>query len=125
MHPWRIVSLVGAGFAALSLPFPYVTLPALGAIDGVEAVAWPALLPLAPLLLAAIAGDRRRGLRPLGVLAALVAAAAAVLFASLKLSDAILAVRGAAGGALGSGGFVLLGGTLVCLGGAATAAVRP
>lgn len=124
MHPWRIVALVGAGFTVLSLPFPFVTLPALGAIDGIEAAAWPALLPLAPLVLAAVLGDRRRGLRLFGVMAALLAAAGAVLYAALKLTDAVLAVRAASGGSLGSGGFVLLGGALVCLGGAATAAVR-
>lgn len=124
MHPWRIVTLVGAAFAVLSLPFPFATLPTLGAIDGIDAAAWPALLPLAPLVLAAVIGDRRRGLRSLGVIAALLAAAAAVLYAALKLTDAVLAVRSASGASLGSGGFVLLGGALLCLGGAATAAVR-
>jgi len=124
MHPWRIVTLVGAGFTALSLPFPFATLPALGAINGIEAAAWPALLPLAPIVLAAVIGDRSRGLRPDGVVAALVAASAAVLYAALKLTDAVLAVRAASGASLGTGGFVLVGGTLVCLAGAATAAVR-
>lgn len=124
MHPWRIVALVGAGFTALSLPFPFATLPALGAIDGIEAAAWPALLPLAPLVLVAVIGDRRRGLRPVGVMAMLLAASAAVIYSSWKLTDAVLAVRAASGASLGTGGFVLLGGTLVCLGGAATAAVR-
>lgn len=124
MHPWRIVALVGAGFTVLSLPFPFATLPALGAIDGIEAAAWPALLPLAPLVLVAVIGDRRRGLRPLGVVAVLLAASAAVIYSAWKLTDAVLAVRAASGASLGSGGFVLLGGALVCLGGAATAAVR-
>jgi hypothetical protein len=121
MHPWRIVALVGAGFTALSLPFPFATLPALGAIDGIEAAAWPALLPLAPIVLAAV-GDRSQASGRRGV--ALVAASAAVLYAAFKLTDAVLAVRAASGASLGTGGFVLVGGTLVCLAGAATAAVR-
>jgi hypothetical protein len=124
VHPWRIITIVGAAFAALSLVFPFATLPVFGVLDGVAADAWPALLPLLPPILVAALGDWRRGLRPMVAVPVILTACLAVLFAVVKLTDALVAVRATAGAALGAGGFVLLGGTLISLGGTAVALSR-
>ncbi len=123
VHVWRWMTLVGSGFAALALLLPFASFPVLGSIDGIGATAWPALLPLAAVGVVAVNGSRHQGLGTIGVIAVVVATAAAVLYAAVKLVDAVLAVRATSGATLGSGGFVLLGGTLFTLVGAA-AAVR-
>ncbi|MBI5157462.1 MAG: hypothetical protein HZA58_05535 [Acidimicrobiia bacterium] len=124
MHLWRLITLVGTGFAALAMAFPFATLPVLGIIGGIEADAWPALLPLTPVAAAAVFGDRERGLRPPVAIAVILTACLAVLFAVFKLSDALVAVNDTAGASLGAGAFVLLGGTLIALAGTATALSR-
>lgn len=124
MHPWRPIAIVGSAFAAVSLLFPFATLPVLGVLDGLEADAWPALIPLLPVVLVALIGDWGRGLRPGPAVGVIAAACLAVLFATAKLADAVLAVRAATGASMGAGAFVLLGGTLIALGGTAAALSR-
>ena len=124
MHPWRLITLVGAGFCGLAMLFPFATLPVLGALDGVEAEAWPALLPLAPVVLAAAFGDWRRGLRPAAAIPLILLTCAAVLFAVVKLTDALVAVGDTAGASTGAGGFVLVGSTLMTLVGTTVALSR-
>lgn len=104
--------------------FPFATLPVLGILDGIDAAAWPVLIPLLPVVLVALIGDWDRGLRPTGAVMVIVAACLGVVFAVVKLADAILAVRSAAGGSLGAGGFVLVLGTLIALGGSTAALSR-
>ncbi len=104
--------------------FPFATLPVLGILNGIESAAWPALIPLLPVVLVALIGDWSRGLRPGAAVAVIVTACIGVVFAVVKLADAILAVRNAAGGSLGAGGFVLVLGTLIALGGATAALSR-
>lgn len=124
MHPWHPIAIVGTAFAALSMPFPFATLPVLGVLNGIEADAWPSLIPLLPLVLFASMGDWGRGLRPTAAIAVIVPACLAVIFAVAKLADAVLAVRATTGASMGAGAFVLLGGTLIALGGAAAALSR-
>ncbi len=124
MHPWRLITLVGAGFAALSMVFPFATLPVLGIIAGIEADAWPALLPLIPVVATAAVGDWDRRLRPPAALGLILCSCLAVLFAVFKLSDALVSVADTAGASLGAGAFVLLGGTLIALAGSAVALSR-
>lgn len=104
--------------------FPFATLPVLGILNGIDAAAWPALIPLLPVVLAALIGDWDRGLRPSAAIAVIVAACLSVVFAAVKLADAILAVRNASGGSVGAGGFVLVLGTLIALGGSTAALSR-
>lgn len=124
MHPWRLVAIVGAGFAALAMVFPFATLPVYGALDGVAADAWPALLPLIPVVVAAAVGDWRRGLRPLAGIVAVIAGCAAVLFAVVKLADVMMAVRDLEAASLGAGGIVLVAGCLIALTGTITSLAR-
>ena len=77
--------------------FPFVTLPVLGILNGVGAEAWPALIPLLPVVLVAAIGDWNRALGPTAALTAIVTVCLGVVFAVVKLADAILAVRSTAG----------------------------
>lgn len=124
MHLWRPVAIVGAGFTGLALLFPFATFPVLGVLNGIDADAWPALLPLAPVVAVAVIGDWSRGLRPMAAFPVIVMACLAVLFAVLKLADAAVATRDIAGASLGAGNFVLLGGTLIALTGSALSLTR-
>ena len=124
MHLWRLITLVGTGFAALAMAFPFVTLPVVGVIAGIEADAWPALLPLIPVVAAAALGEWDRGLRPPAAIPLILSGSLAVLFAVFKLTDALVSVADTAGASLGAGAFVLLGGTLIALSGTAVALSR-
>jgi len=124
VHLWRLITLVGTGFAALAMAFPFATLPVVGVIAGIEAEAWPALLPLIPVGAAAAFGDWGRGLRPPVAIPLILSASLAVLFAVFKLTDALVSVGNTAGASLGAGAFVLLGGTLIALAGTAVALSR-
>jgi hypothetical protein len=124
VHLWRLITLVGTGFAALAMAFPFATLPVVGVITGIEAEAWPALLPLIPVAAAAALGDWDRGLRPPVAIPLILSASLAVLFAVFKLTDALVAVADTAGASLGAGAFVLLAGTLIALAGTAAALTR-
>jgi hypothetical protein len=124
VHPWRPVALAGFGFAALAMLFPFVTLPVVGVIDGIEADAWPALIPLLPVLAAAVLGDRTEAPGPGAGVALVLLACSSLVFAIVKLSDAIIAVRNVAEGSVGAGPTVLVGGALVAMVGCVVALSR-
>ena len=123
MHLSRIVIIGGTGFGVLAMLLPFASFPIVGSVDGISADAWPALLPLMVVALLAVTGRWREGLGPVAGIISVIAAAAALVFAVVKLTDAVLAVRSAAGANLGPGALVLLVSVLVVLGGAAAAAL--
>jgi len=108
VHLSRPVVLAGTAFAGMALLLPFVRLPVLGAIDGIGADAWPALLPAVPAVAAAVFGDWSRGNGPLVGTTALVLACAGLLFAVVKLADALIAIRGVDGASFGAGSPVLV-----------------
>lgn len=124
MHPWRPITLVGIAFATLSLTFPFATLPVVGSIGGLDADAWPALLPLIPVALAAAFGDWTAAPRPGRATLLVVLGCGAVLFAVVKAVDAIIATRDVVGATTGAGVVVLVGGTVVALAGTVVALSR-
>jgi hypothetical protein len=117
MHPWRPISLVGIAFAAVSLLFPFVTLPLLGVLDGISADAWPALLPLLPVAFAAALGDWTLSPRPWAAVALILLACSSVLFSVVKVVDANGAVSSVDDASLGAGPLVLLAGAVITLAG--------
>ena len=125
MHGSRPVVLVGTAFAAIALSLPFVRFPVVGAVDGIGAAAWPALLPLIPAMAAAIFGDWSAGSRPLVGVTALLLACGGLLFAVLKLTDALIAARDLAGASFGAGAPVLVVGVAVAAVGAGLALRRP
>lgn len=125
MHAFRPVVLVGAVFVALALVLPFVTLPVAGAVDGISGDAWPALIPIAPVVLNAALGDWSRGNSRLAATAAIVLSCSGLLFAVRKLVDALDAVRGLDEGTLGPGAPVLVAALSVVVVGAALSLRRP
>lgn len=124
MHPWRPIVLVGIAFAGLAMLFPFATFPVVGTLDGLAADAWPALLPLIPVAVRALVGDWSETPRPLGAVIVVALACCALLFAIVKLTDALVAVRAVTGAAPGAGPIVLIGGTLVAVAGTVVALSR-
>ncbi len=90
-----------------SLLLPFLTLPSQGTVNGIEGDAWPILILLGPVLLPAILGDRREGLRTPVALLTVVFSCGAVLFAVAKLIDAARAAD-QAGGSVGLGSWAIL-----------------
>ncbi len=126
MHPGRLVVTAGVVVAGLAVLFPFVDLPVIGTVDGVDGDAWPALIPLAAVLLPALLGDRSLGHRARSGVPSLVACCTAAVFASAKLADSVGAVRDAGEGAsLGAGPWVMLVGTLVAIVGEVLAMTIP
>lgn len=125
MHLSRPVVVVGTVFALIGLALPFARFPVVGAVDGFGADAWPALLPLVPAVAGALLGDRTQGTRPLAGTLSLISACGGGVFAALKLSDALIAVRGVSGASLGAGPMVLLAAVMVVIGGAALALRSP
>ncbi len=117
MHRSRIVILTGAILAAVSLFLPFVDLPVVGTINGLDGDAWPAAALLGVPAVLALIGDRAEGFGHSGTVLAVVAAAPAVVFAVFKLIDARKAVDAAGVGSLGVGVWMLLAATLVGLAG--------
>lgn len=115
MHPWRPIVIGGALFASLAMLLPFATFPVAGVYDGLEAAAWPALLPLVPVVATAAIGDWSRGLRPLPAITFILLSAGSLLYAVVKIADAVVAVRSTEGASLGAGGFVLAGAVGVTL----------
>ena len=115
MHRSRLVTLAGVALAGLALFLPQVHLPVLGPVDGFDGAAWPVMLPLAPLALFALLGDRPEGYRlPVAVLAVLLSCSA-VVFAVAKAVDAVAAAGAVEGGAVRAGPWVVLAGTALAL----------
>jgi hypothetical protein len=124
VHPWRPIVIGGAAFSALAMLLPFASVPVAGVYDGIDAAAWPALLPLIPVVGTAALGDWARGLRPLTATGLVVLTCGAVLYAVVKIADAVVAVRSADGASLGAGSFVLTGGAAVVLIGCVLAMAR-
>ena len=125
MHLHRPIVLAGAVFGVLALFLPFVRLPVMGPIDGIAGDGWPALAIAAPVVAKAAVGDWSRGNAPLvGIILTLVGCLATV-FAAVKLADAIDAVRGLEGGALGPGAPLLVGAMALVAAGAALSLWRP
>lgn len=125
MHVFRPVVLVGAVFVVLALVLPFVTLPVAGAVDGIAGDAWPALIPIAPVVLNAALGDWRRGNSRWAAAVAIVLSCSGLLFAVRKLIDALEAVRAVEDGTLGPGAPVLVAALSVVVVGAALSLRRP
>jgi hypothetical protein len=117
VHRSRVVILVGVAVAALALFLPQARFPVLGPVDGFDGDAWPVMIPLGLLAVAALVGDRAEGYRwPLAVLALLLACGALV-FAIAKVVDAVAAVRPLDGAGVGAGAWgVTVGAALAVAG---------
>lgn len=115
MHRSRLVTLAGVALAGLALFLPQARFPVVGPVDGFDGAAWPVMLPLAPLALFALLGDRPEGYRlPVAVMAILLSCAALV-FAVAKALDAVAAVAAVEGGAVRAGPWVVLAGVALAL----------
>ena len=123
MHPARITVLGGTGFAVISMLLPFASFPIVGAVDGVSADAWPALLPLVLVVILTLRGRWDHGLEPIAGVTAVVAASASLVFALVKVADALVAVRETPGATMGPGAFVLSAATAVTVAGTAAAAL--
>jgi hypothetical protein len=104
--------LAGSGLAGAALFLTQVRFPVVGSVNGIDGDAWPVLIPLAPLLLLTLFGDRVEGYRPAAGLLGILFACAAVVFAAIKTADAVLAAR-SAGGSVGAGPWLVLAATAV------------
>ena len=114
MHLSRIVVLAGSGLAGAALFLTQVRFPVLGSVNGIDGDAWPVLIPLIPLLLLTVLGDRVEGYRPAAGLLGIVFACGAVVFAAVKAADAVLAARDS-GGSVGAGALVVLAATVAAV----------
>ncbi len=115
MHHSRLVTLAGVAVAGLALFLPQVHFPVIGPVDGFDGAAWPVMLPLAPLVLFALLGDRPEGHRlPIAVTTVLLSCSALV-FAVAKAVDAVAAAAAVAGGAVRAGPWVVLTGAALAL----------
>jgi len=115
VHYSRSVTLVGVAVAGLALFLPQARFPVVGPVDGFDGAAWPVMLPLAPLVLFALLGDRPEGYRaPLAVVAVLLSCAA-VVFSVAKVVDAVAAAGAVEGGAVRAGPWVVLAGAALAL----------
>lgn len=120
MHPFRLVVVGGTGFGVLAMLLPFASFPVVGAVDGLAADAWPALLPLLLVVLLALAGRWDLGFDPFPGVLAVAACAASLIFSVLKITDAVVAVRDTAGASMGPGSFVLVAAVVVVTGGTVT-----
>ncbi|MBN2114903.1 MAG: hypothetical protein JW785_12350 [Acidimicrobiia bacterium] len=115
MHYSRSVTLAGVAVAGLALFLPQARFPIVGPVDGFDAAAWPVMLPLAPLALFALLGDRPEGYRAPLALVAVLLSCAAVVFSVAKVIDAATAVGAVEGGAVRAGPWVVLAGAALAL----------
>lgn len=119
MHPFRPIVLAGVGFAAVSMLLPFASFMFIGSVDGLSADAWPALLPLTVVALVALTGRWDLSLEPGPAVAAVALSGASLIFALVKVADAVVAVRDAPGATLGPGAWVLTAAVMVTTGGSA------
>ena len=124
MHRSRLLTLAGVAVTGLALFLPQARFPVVGTVDGFDGAAWPVMLPLAPLVLLALLGDRPEGYRiPVAVLALLLSCAALV-FAAAKAIDAVVAAGAVEGGAWRAGPWVVLAGCALAVAGSLLAFSR-
>jgi hypothetical protein len=111
------VTLAGVALGGLALFLPQAHLPILGPVNGFNGAAWPVMIPLAPLALFALLGDRPEGYRlPVSVLA-VICSCGALVFAIAKAMDARAAAGAVEGGSVQAGPWVVLAGTVLALAG--------
>ena len=110
MHRSRILILVGALLAGLALFLPQARFPGIGAADGFTADTWPVMLALLPVALMAVLGDQGEGHRLPAAAAGLILSCAALVFAVVKVIDAVTAVGPIEGAAVGVGTWVVAAG---------------
>lgn len=119
MHASRPALLAGVGFAAVSMLLPFAFFPIGGSIDGISADAWPALVPLVPMSIVALRGDWGHGFDGRSGIVTVVLGGASLVFALVKVADAVVAVRGAQNATLGPGSMVLAAAVMLAVAGAA------
>jgi len=119
VHPFRPIVLAGVGFALLSMLLPFASFPVIGSIDGLSADAWPALLPLIPVVLLSLTGRWEHALGPTPGIAAVALCGLSLVFSLVKVADSIVSVRDTADATLGTGAWVLTAAVMVATSGAA------
>jgi len=127
VHPSRIVIASGTALTAVAIVLPFVSSQATGAILGGWDAAW-ILIGMAPLLGAALLGERREGFsRPAAIITTAWAAVVTVA-AVVKLLDAAGAVRSlqqiGVDASLGIGPWVMVAGAFAGIVGAALSSSR-
>lgn len=123
MHPYRLIVLTGVGFGVLSMLLPFASLPVRGPVDGLSADAWPALIALTPVVFIALNNRWDDGLESISAITAVGCAGMALVFAVVKVADAVVAVRDTAGATLGPGGWILVASCVAAVAGAAYGAL--
>ncbi len=123
MHWSRVLLLAAALLSLVALPLAFLQSDATGAVNGISGDAWPATVALGAVGALALLGDRAEGFGAARVLAALLLAGFAVVFAAVKVADAARAAD-AADGSIGIGVWVLAAAALVGVGGALASASR-
>ncbi len=107
MHVSRPVLLAGVGFAVIAMLLPFASFPIVGSVDGISADAWPALIPLVPMAVIAMSGDWSHGLDSGPGITTVVLGGTSLVFALVKVADAVVAARDTQGATLGPGSLVL------------------
>ena len=124
MHRSRLVILIGAAVAALSLPLPLVSLGAAGSVNGVDGDGWPGVVILMIVAVVALLGDRGESLTAAGTLVAMAGSGVAVVFSVVKLADAADAIDLIGEGSFGIGLWLLMASGVVAFVGAALSLSR-
>ncbi len=119
MHPFRPIVLAGVGFAAISMLLPFASFRFIGSVNGLNADAWPALVPLTVLVLISLTGRWDLSLEPGPAIAAVTLSGASLVFALVKVADAVVAVRDTPGATLGPGAWVMTAAVIVATAGSA------
>jgi len=117
VHRSRIVVLIGILITGVAVLLPFTRSPAAGTVNGIDGAAWPALLPLAIVLLIAVVGDRVEGNRLIPGIISTIFSCLAVVFTVVKINDGLLSVRGTEEASMGIGPWVLLAGTVIVVAG--------
>ena len=121
MQRGRVILVVAAALAGVSLLLPFFNAETLGDVSGVAAHGALPALALACAAAVVLAGDRRESLVGLPAIAAAATVILAVLLTGSLLIDAELATRDAAAlgthGSLGSGLWVMTGATMLSVAG--------
>ena len=103
----------------LSMLLPFASFPVIGSVDGLSADAWPALLPLIPVVMIVLNGRWDLNLKPVPGIAAVALCGLSLVFSLVKVADAVVAVRATTGATLGAGPWVSVAAVMVATTGAA------
>jgi cytochrome c biogenesis protein CcdA len=115
VHRSRIVILAGVGVAGLALFLPQARFPIIGNPDGFTADTWPVMLPLVPVAVLALVGDRGEGHRLPAAAVGLLLSCAALAFAVAKVIDAVAAVGSIETAAVGVGTWAVAAGAALAV----------